>query len=122
MRTAPEDEAVTGRVGMREILIGVFDACIVIFSSLFSLGLRFNFGKVPEMYLNPALFCLPVDIIIAVVVLRIFRLYNRVWTYASMEEGIAIAKATACIEMVYVLYRVFFQVAMPRSFYIFDVV
>ena len=107
---------------MREILIGVCDACIVIFSSLFSLGLRFNFGKIPEVFLNPALYCLPIDIIIAVVVLNAFRLYNRVWTYASMEEGIAIARATACIEVLYVLYRVLFQVAMPRSFYIFDVV
>ena len=99
---------------MREILIGICDVCIVIFSSLFSLGLRFNFGEIPEIFLNSALYCLPIDAIIAVAVLKVFRLYNRVWTYASMEEGIAICKASACIETLYVLYRVLFQIAMPR--------
>lgn len=105
----------------RAILIGACDVLIVIFSSLFSLGLRFNFGVIPEMYLQPALYCLPFDIVIAVIVLKVFRLYNRVWTYASMEESLSVFKAAVCIETLYVLYRVFFQISMPRSFYVFDV-
>lgn len=110
----------TGR--KRAILIGVMDALIVVFSSLFSLGLRFNFDVIPPEYLMPAIRCLPIDIAIAIVVLKFFRLYSRVWTFASMEESMSIFKATVCIETIYVLYRVFFQISMPRSFYIFDVV
>ena len=104
----------------RAILIGVCDALIVCFSALFSLGLRFNFEIIPEQYLKPALYCLPVDIIIAIIVLRFFKLYNRVWTYASMEESMSILKATICIETIYVLYHTFLQIPMPRSFYVFD--
>ena len=107
---------------LRAIFIGICDMMIVIFSSLFSLVLRFNFDAIPQEYLQPALYCLPVDIVIAVVVLKVFRLYNRVWTYASMEEGMSIFKATVCIEALYVLYRVFFQISMPRSFYVFDII
>lgn len=104
----------------RAILIGGCDALIVIFSALFSLGLRFNFDIIPPEYLYPALYCLPVDIIITIIVMRFFRLYNRVWTYASMEESMSILKATICIETIFVLYRTFIQVPMPRSFYVFD--
>ena len=104
----------------RAILIGVCDALIVIFSALFSLGLRFNFDVIPPEYFYPALYCLPIDIVIAVVVMRFFKLYNRVWTYASMEESMSILEATICIETLYVLYHTFLQVPMPRSFYVFD--
>lgn len=105
----------------RAIAIGTLDALIVVFSALFSLGLRFNFESIPAQYLQPALYCLPIDIVIAIVVMRFFKLYNRVWTYASMEESMAILKAVVCIEIIYVFYRVFLQIAMPRSFYVFDV-
>lgn len=106
----------------RAILIGVIDALIVVFSALFALGLRFNFDSIPQVFLIPTLYCLPVDVVIAVAVLKFFRLYNRVWTFASMEESMSIFKATVCIEAIYILYRVFFQISMPRSFYIFDAV
>lgn len=104
----------------RAILIGVCDALIVVFSALLSLGLRFNFDTIPSEYLFPAIRCLPADILIAILVLRFFRLYNRVWTYASMEESMSILEATICIEVIFVLYHYFFQIMMPRSFYIFD--
>lgn len=104
----------------RALLIGLCDALIVCFSALFSLGLRFNFSFIPAQYLKPALYCLPVDVIIAIIVLRFFKLYNRVWTYASMEESMSILKATICIETIYVLYHTFLQIPMPRSFYVFD--
>lgn len=109
----------TGR--RRAILIGVLDALIVIFSALLALALRFNFDRIPDEYLRPAIFCLPIDIVITICVMRFFKLYNRVWTYASMEESMSILKATVCIETIFVLYHIFFQIPMPRSFYVFDV-
>ncbi len=45
----------------RAIAIGTLDALIVIFSALFSLGLRFNFESIPAQYLQPVLYCLPID-------------------------------------------------------------
>lgn len=106
----------------RAIIIGAMDALIVIFSALLSLGLRFNFDSIPSYYLQHALYCLPIDIVIAIVVMKFFKLYNRVWTYASMEESMAILKAVVCIETIYVFYRVFLRIVMPRSFYVFDMI
>ena len=106
----------------RALFIGFCDALIVIFSALFSLWLRFNFEDIPLEYLVPTLYCIPIDIFIAVIVMKFFRLYNRVWTYASMEESMSIFQATVCIEVIYVLYRYFLQILMPRSFYMFDAV
>lgn len=104
----------------RAILIGVMDALIVIFSALLALALRFNFETIPAQYLEPAIRCLPLDVVIAIFVMRFFKLYNRVWTYASIEESMSIIKATVCIETIFVLYHTFLQIPMPRSFYVFD--
>lgn len=106
----------------RAIFIGVIDALIVIFSALLALALRFNFETIPAQYLEPAIRCLPLDVLIAIFVMRFFKLYNRVWTYASIEESMSVFKATACIEIIYIVYRIFLQIRMPRSFYVFDVV
>ena len=104
----------------RAIFIGVIDALIVIFSALLALALRFNFETIPAQYLEPAIRCLPLDVAIAILVMRFFKLYNRVWTYASIEESMSIIKATVCIETIFVLYHTFLQIPMPRSFYVFD--
>lgn len=104
----------------RAILIGVMDALIVIFSALLALALRFNFETIPAQYLEPAIRCLPLDVVIVILVMRFFKLYNRVWTYASIEESMSIIKATVCIETIFVLYHTFLQIPMPRSFYVFD--
>lgn len=104
----------------RAIFIGVIDALIVIFSALLALALRFNFETIPAQYLEPAIRCLPLDVVIAIFVMRFFKLYNRVWTYASIEESMSIIKATVCIETAFVLYHTFLQIPMPRSFYVFD--
>lgn len=104
----------------RAILLAVADALIVIFSAVLSIKLRFNFYAVPEMFSDPLLYCVPADIVIAVCVMRFFRLYNRVWAYASVEESVSIFKASVCIEFLYIVYRTLFQIPIPRSFYIFD--
>lgn len=109
-----------GKGRKRAIMLAAADALIVIFSAVLSLKLRFNFYEVPDLFWNPLLYCVPVDIVIAVCVLRFFRLYNRVWSYASVEESISIFKASVCIEFLFIVYRTLFQIPTPRSFYIFD--
>lgn len=109
-----------GKGRKRAILLAAADALIVIFSAVLSLKLRFNFYAVPPMFMDPLLYCVPADIIIAICVMRFFRLYNRVWAYASVEESVSIFKASVCIEFLYIVYRTLFQIPTPRSFYIFD--
>ena len=105
---------------IRIIILIIIDAAVVTFSSIAPLALRFGIFTMDVYYLTPALKCLPIDIVIAIAVLALFKLYNRVWTYAGIDEMIATFKASLVIEALYVVYRLLLSVDMPRSFYVFN--
>lgn len=101
-------------------ILAIVDICIVIFSVIMPLALRFGIFSLDIIYLGRALGCLPVDIIITLGVLVAFKLYNRVWTYAGIDELVSVFKASLVIEALYILYRILFAIYMPRSFYVFN--
>lgn len=105
---------------VRIVILIIVDISIVTFSSIMPLALRFGIFTLDLKYLDAAINCLPFDIIIAIVVLAIFKLYNRVWSYAGIDEMISVFKASLVIEALFVAYRLFIVVAMPRSFYVFN--
>ncbi len=49
-------------------------------------------------------------------------MYNRVWTYASVEEILDVLKATVVIEAIFITYRMLFSINMPRSWYLLNFV
>lgn len=114
-----ENEIMRSKI-IRIIILIIVDAVIVAFSSIAPLALRFGIFTMDMQYLVPALECLPADILIAVAVLAVFKLYNRVWTYAGIDEMISVFKASLAIEALYVVYRLLFSIDMPRSFYVFN--
>lgn len=105
---------------IRILILIIVDMAIVAFSSIMPLALRFGIFTLDDVYLNAAIKCLPIDIVVAVCVLAVFKLYNRVWSYAGIDEMISVFKASLIIEALYVIYRVLFIIAMPRSFYVFN--
>ena len=105
---------------IRIIILIIVDEAIVAFCSVAPLALRFGIFTMDMQYLEPAIRCLPVDIAITVIVMALFKLYNRVWTYAGIDEMLAVLKASLVIEALYVAYRLFGSIAMPRSFYVFN--
>lgn len=106
----------------RNLILMFIDIFVVAASSLMAMALRFDIRNIPEEYIQLAIKCLPMDIVIAIIVLKIFRLYNRVWTYASIEELIDIFKATAVIEAIYIAYRMVLNFNPPRSWYFLNIV
>lgn len=105
---------------IRIIILIIIDAAIVAFSSIAPLALRFGIFTMDMFYLIPAVKWLPIDIAITVAVMAAFKLYNRVWTYAGVDEVISVFKASLVIEALYVAYRLLWSIAMPRSFYVFN--
>ena len=105
---------------IRIFILIIVDAIIVAFSSIVPLALRFGIFTMDIAYLEPAIKCLPADILITIGVLTAFRLHNRVWSYAGIDEMISVLKASFVIEALYVVYRIFTNVDMPRSFYVFN--
>lgn len=112
-------EIINGK-NIRIIILAVLDLLTVLFASMGALVLRFDMSSIPEDYLHNALSALPAYFVITIVVMMFFRLYNRVWTYASINELFAILKASAVIEILMLCYHVFVQSAtsMPRSYYL----
>ncbi len=104
----------------RIIILILVDLVIVAFSSIMPLALRFGIFTMEIAYLDPAISCLPADMVITVLVMALFKLYNRVWAYAGMDELVSVLKASLVMEALYVTYRMLMRVAMPRSFYIFN--
>ena len=80
----------------RIVILIIIDAFIVVFSSIMPLALRFGIFTMDIAYLEPAIKCLPADIVITIGVLAAFKLYNRVWTYAGIDEMISVLKASFC--------------------------
>lgn len=106
---------------IRIIAFVIADIVTVIISEILPLALRFGiFDIADHPYFWTAIKWLPVDIVVAVIVLAIFKLYNRVWSFASIDELLSILKASIIIELVYVAYKVIFRIAMPRSFFVFN--
>lgn len=101
----------------RIIILVILDVIAVFLSSIAALALRFDLFSIPVEYFHGAIVSMPVYFIVTAFVLNLFRLYNRVWTYASLNELVAIVESTLLIETLFICYHVFANIDMPRSYY-----
>ena len=104
----------------RIFLLGILDIICVAASSICSLALRFDISSIPPEYYEGAVRSMPVYFGVTIGAMAFFKLYNRVWTYASLNELFSIIKASVLIEAVFVCYHMFWQVSMPRSYYLIN--
>ena len=105
---------------LRQMLFILFDVVIVFVSAYFALMMRFTFGVFPLEYQVLLVRCLPFDIILTVGVFWFFKLYHSIWAFASVNELVKIFQAVAVVNGLELIYKVFFQFNMPRSFYILN--
>ena len=103
------------------ILFVLVDFAIVTFTSFFSVWIRFDFGSVPTQYLVNSYRYLTIDFIIVFMVFLMFKLYTSVWKYASVTELVSIVVASTISELLMFMYKVTFNISMPRSTYIIQV-
>ena len=103
----------------RIFVLAILDILCVTIAALGALMLRFDISidSIDEKYLYGALRGLPVYFVITIAVMALFKLYNRVWTYASTSELYAIVKASVLIEIGIMAFHVFSGYNMPRSYY-----
>ena len=100
---------------LADIMIAVIS---VIMPFVFRFGI-FSTNTLPWFW-NLAMKWMPIDIIVFICSNAAFRLYNRVWTYASVGEMIDCLKSAVVTEVVYIAYRVLLGIYMFRSFYPFN--
>lgn len=100
---------------LADIMIAVIS---VIMPFIFRFGI-FSTNVTPWFW-DLAMKWMPVDILVFVASNCAFRLYNRVWTYASVGEMMDCLKSAVATEVVYIAYRMLIGVYMFRSFYPFN--
>ena len=96
----------------------ILDILILIFTSLCSIYIRYDFGNIPVTYYDNIINYLWIDAILLVVIFMLFKLYTSVWTYASITEIINTINACLLFELISFLYKIGFDISLPRSYYI----
>ena len=100
----------------------IMDIVIAITSAIMPFVFRFGVFYVGAQvfYLDLVFKWLPLDALIFVFINTVLRLYNRVWTYASVNELYDCAKSAVITEAVYMAYKLLLGIKMFRSYYPFN--
>lgn len=93
------------------------DIMTVILAALVPMMFRFGIFSLNLNYLRLELMQLPYDIVIFVAVNSFLKLYNRVWSFASLPEMKDCILSATITEVLYVAYKMMFNFSMPRSYY-----
>ena len=103
----------------RTMVIFVLDMLCIAGSFFLALWMRFEFrlGAIPQMYLNEYLKIIGPWIVICLVVFQLFRLYNSIWSFVSIDELFRIILAYGVLLAAGVAYVLILKIDMPRSFY-----
>ena len=100
----------------------IADIMIAAISAVMPLVFRFGIFtiRIEPFYLELVMKWLPLDAAIFVAVNVLLRLYNRVWTYASINEMYDCIKSAVITEAIYMGYKLLLGVNMFRSYYPFN--
>ena len=103
----------------RTLVIFVLDMLCIAGSFFLALWMRFEFrlGAIPQMYLNEYLKIIGPWIVICLVVFQLFRLYNSIWCFVSIDELFRIILAYGVLLAAGLAYVLILKIDMPRSFY-----
>ena len=100
----------------------VLDILAMTMCSFLSIGLRFDFHDIPNIYIGNIYNYLLIDSIIIVAIFSIFKIYKSMWSYASITELINIILACSSYELIEFIYKQIINVNMPRSYYLIKLI
>ena len=103
----------------KDLLFMLYDALAVSAAYFFALWFRFDcrFSEIPERYLFTWLKFAPIYALISIAVLWCFRLYHRIWKYASYTEARQILCASVILAAVHTVLITLLFGRMPISYY-----
>ena len=100
----------------------VLDILAMTMCSFLSIGLRFDFHDIPNIYIDYIYNYLLIDSIIIVAIFSIFKIYKSMWSYASITELINIILACSSYELIEFIYKQIININMPRSYYLIKLI
>lgn len=102
----------------RTLVMILVDAMLVNMGFCTALLLRFD-GRIPRVYLENFLEMMPLITALVIVFLILFKLYNRIWEYASLSEMFSIILATSCsLGIIFVLSIGQVLPELPKTVYV----
>lgn len=108
---------------MRKYLLPMFlaslDIISVILAAFISIYLRFDSNKIPANYLSLLISYMPLTVVIYLISFYLFKLYGRIWRYASATELIAIVMANIVASTAWYFISLYIGAVLPRSLYVF---
>ena len=108
---------------MRKYLLPMFlaslDTISVILAAFISIYLRFDSDKIPANYLSLLISYMPLAVAIYLISFYLFKLYGRIWRYASATELIAIVMANIAASTAWYFISLYIGAVLPRSLYVF---
>lgn len=108
---------------MRKYLLPMFlaslDIISVILAAFISIYLRFDSDKIPANYLSLLISYMPLTVVIYLISFYLFKLYGRIWRYASATELIAIVMANFAASTAWYFISLYIGAVLPRSLYVF---
>lgn len=106
------------KLSQRILFMLAGDAILIIAAYFFAVSLRFD-GEIPPQFMGALLYLIPFIVTANLGFLLAFKLYGRVWEYASWEELFSIIKAaTSGSILVFAFIELLQLRSLPRSVYI----
>ena len=105
---------------LKDMLLMAYDVAAVTVSYFFALWFRFDgqFTEIPREYLEAWMKFAPIYILVSILVLWAFHLYQSLWRFASFVELKRIICASAILSIVHTVFITVFFLRMPLSYYI----
>lgn len=102
---------------LRTLYFVLWDVVTVVIAAFIPMIFRFGIFTMDMNYVSLELRQLPIDIALLLIINIILKLYNRVWTYASIPELKDCILSASITEILYISYKVLFHLGMPKSYY-----
>lgn len=103
---------------IRKIILLGIDTILINMAVLITLSIRFS-GPIPAAAMQTYLLSAPLFTVVTLLCLFYFKVYNRLWEYASIDEAIAIIKAVSIsILLIMAVTALTSLEFLPRSIYI----
>lgn len=103
---------------IRVIMFIMLDILSLTLCTFLAIALRFDFGTIPNRFIDNIYKYLIIDAIILIIIFRQFKIYRSMWSYASITEMISICFACTSYIFIEFIYKQIFSISMPRSYYL----
>lgn len=105
----------------RMILLFLVDILTIVFNSYMALIIRFkiDYSWVPEEYMNSVSSYVVINVVTTLIIFLLLNLYNRVWSYASLQEVALIVTASVLSTAFQAFGMSLLYLSVPRSFHLF---